>query len=236
MPLNKQRGNMYNWVTHTWNPLGGRCPHQCQYCYIEDMRKRPVIAAKYSGDPHLVEKEMKTILADKSFPDGCTIFICNMSDMWAEKVARADILAILQHCELYPDNQYVFQTKNPARMVKLKSFIPAGSILGSTIETDDTQRYTLSTAPPAGARALNMHQLREFETFITIEPIVRHSYQLVNHIKYAQPNWVNIGADSRGSGLAEPSWPQIQRLIEYLKKFTDVKLKSNLKRLELYSK
>ena len=30
--LNKSKGNMYPWVTHTWNPIRGRCPHNCQYC------------------------------------------------------------------------------------------------------------------------------------------------------------------------------------------------------------
>lgn len=24
---NKQRGNMYSWVTHTWNAIKGKCPY-----------------------------------------------------------------------------------------------------------------------------------------------------------------------------------------------------------------
>ena len=26
---------MYPWVTHTWNPLAGRCKHDCNYCYMK---------------------------------------------------------------------------------------------------------------------------------------------------------------------------------------------------------
>lgn len=31
--MNKSKGNMYPWVTHTWNPIKGICPHQCSYLF-----------------------------------------------------------------------------------------------------------------------------------------------------------------------------------------------------------
>ncbi len=34
MPLNETKGNMYGFVTHTWNPVKGICPHNCSYCYM----------------------------------------------------------------------------------------------------------------------------------------------------------------------------------------------------------
>ena len=42
---------------------------------------------------------------------------------------------------------------------------------------------------------------------------------------------VNIGADSGGNDLVEPSWYKIQKLIAALEGFTTVKLKKNLERL-----
>lgn len=27
MGLNKAKGNMYEFITHTWNPIKGKCPH-----------------------------------------------------------------------------------------------------------------------------------------------------------------------------------------------------------------
>ena len=27
--LGKSKGDMYEWVTHVWNPLDGKCPHGC---------------------------------------------------------------------------------------------------------------------------------------------------------------------------------------------------------------
>ena len=32
--LNEAKGNMYSWVTHTWNTVKGECPHGCTYCYM----------------------------------------------------------------------------------------------------------------------------------------------------------------------------------------------------------
>ena len=25
---------MYEFITHTWNPILGKCPHDCKYCYV----------------------------------------------------------------------------------------------------------------------------------------------------------------------------------------------------------
>ena len=33
MPLNKTKGDMYDFITHTWNPIRGRCLHDCSYCH-----------------------------------------------------------------------------------------------------------------------------------------------------------------------------------------------------------
>jgi len=52
MPLRKQAGNMYDWVTHTWNPVG-KCRHNCSYCY---MKRFPL------GELRFDEREMNTNL------------------------------------------------------------------------------------------------------------------------------------------------------------------------------
>jgi len=67
---------------------------------------------------------------------------------------------------------------------------------------------------------------------VTIEPIMDFDLiELVTIIKNIKPEWVNIGADSKGHNLPEPSKEKINALIEELKKITEVKIKDNLKRL-----
>lgn len=36
MALTKSRGNMYPFVTHTWNAIKGMCFHDCPYCYMKN--------------------------------------------------------------------------------------------------------------------------------------------------------------------------------------------------------
>ena len=40
MALNKSTGNMYAFVSHTYNPLKGECEHSCSYCFMK--RNRPL--------------------------------------------------------------------------------------------------------------------------------------------------------------------------------------------------
>jgi len=42
MALVKQKGNMYEFVTHMWGPIKGKCKHNCSYCY---MKKYPLADA-----------------------------------------------------------------------------------------------------------------------------------------------------------------------------------------------
>ena len=60
MGLNKTNGNMYPWVTHTWNPLAGECKHNCNYCYM----KRSFLGnlKKYEGEVRLSDVELITDL------------------------------------------------------------------------------------------------------------------------------------------------------------------------------
>ncbi len=68
MPLKKSSGNMYPWVTHTHNHLGGECPHRCSYCYVDNPRfGRP---ARYTGPVRVIPDEFKV-----RYGTGRTIFI-----------------------------------------------------------------------------------------------------------------------------------------------------------------
>ena len=73
MPLNKSTGNMYDFITHTWNTIKGECPHGCSYCYMKRWGKQPPL--------HFDEKELKTKLGIGNF-----IFIGSSCDMFAESI------------------------------------------------------------------------------------------------------------------------------------------------------
>jgi len=220
MPLNKQSGNMYPWVTHTWNVIKGRCPHDCVYCYMKRFPQKPF---------RFDEKEFRTNLGS-----GNTIFVGSSCDMWAEEVSTGWIMKILEHCKKYPDNTYLFQSKNPARFYQLYDILPKKVILGTTLETNrDTTN--ISKAPPISYRSFYMWYISNFrhvDTMISIEPIMDFDLGLfVEMIDKIRPKFVSIGADSKGHNLPEPPAWKVEQLIIELKEFTEVRVKENLNRI-----
>jgi protein gp37 len=163
------------------------------------------------------------------------IFVGSGTDMFADNVPTEWIGKVLNRChesEMNRENTYLFQTKNPRRLLIFyqATHLPPFSIVGTTIETN---RDSNLTAPITMLdRVLNLKLCFNFHRVITIEPIMDFDLQpFVELIKTANPKWVNIGADSKGHGLPEPSGDKIKGLICQLELFTEVKLKSNLKRL-----
>ena len=219
--------NMYDWIGPRWNPLAGECPHKCSYCYVKS-NKRPAVVKKYTGDPRTVDHEFK------SLGKGKFIFVCSMIDLFADKVPTASILKILEHAGKY-DNRYLFQTKNPYRMYAVKDALPMDVICGTTIETNRFYLEMGFIVPMARERmqAMRVLSLAGFKTMVTIEPIMDFALkELIRLIFLCNPEWVNIGADSKGHKLPEPSAEKVLELIAELKSAgIDVKIKPNLRRI-----
>jgi len=213
--LNKQKGNMYPFVTHTWNVIKGKCPHDCSYCYMKQFPQREL---------HFDEKELKTDLGNGNY-----IFVGSSCDMFADKIPQLWIERVVGHCNQYPDNTYLFQTKNPYNFNKVKGFLK-NVILGTTIETN--RNNNLDNAPKRYFRSGCMEKEWMKRKMVTIEPIMDFDVMILRGmIKNINPEFVNIGADSKGHNLPEPGWFKIGKLIKELEKFTQVNLKDNLKRL-----
>lgn len=227
MGMNKSKGNMYEDVTHTWNPLGGECPHNCSYCSTNKLMRYPVIKAKYSGPPKLIEKELKTNLGS-----GNIIFVCAQNDLFAKDIDFHTVFRILEHCRKF-NNKYLFQTKNPKIFNSYGVHMPENIILCTTIETNRWYPDIMNNSPETYDRAAAMESLSDFiDTHVTIEPIMDFDLdEMVQLIVRCHPKQVNIGADSGNNNLPEPSAYKITRLILELEKVTIVKRKSNLKRL-----
>ena len=89
MPLNKSTGNMYKFITHTWNTVKGECPHGCSYCYIKHWGKQPLL--------HFDEKELKTDLGKGNF-----IFVGSSCDVFAKHIPYEWKIDTLNRCLEFP--------------------------------------------------------------------------------------------------------------------------------------
>lgn len=227
MSLTKSKGNMYSWLTHTWNPVKGRCQFECPYCYVKS-RKGSALDRWYGVPCYLEEKELTTNLGKDRM-----IFVGSMGDMWGPWVEYEWIQRVLGTCTQSP-NIYIFQSKNPARFSEFLPWLKTIDIyLGTTIETDEYPKGFKTKAPSILERFKAMRDLHWSRKFVTIEPIMEFNLiYLVAIIKYIQPEFVTIGADSKGHNLAEPSWEEVQELIDAISKFTEIRQKTNLDRLK----
>ncbi len=232
MPLTKSKGNMYPWVTHMHTHLGGECSHKCSYCYVKNTRRGRL--QKYRGPLRLIEAEL-----DVRYGQGKTIFIEHMNDLFAKEVPREFIERIIAHCRDWPANEYVFQTKNPERYSEILNKMPRNILLGVTIETTK-HIHQISNAPVPEARYVAFRPFLyhprydiPLRKFVTIEPIL--DFDVVTMLAWIieiDPEFVNIGADSKGHGLPEPSWEKVDKLICYLQDAgIEIREKHNLERL-----
>jgi len=172
----------------------------------------------------LVEKELNEDLGSDNF-----IFVGSSTDMFAKDVPKEWISKVLAKCRNYK-NTYLFQTKNPMRFNDFKDEFPISSIFGTTLESNKNHR--VSFAQDVSARAVWLSDFKANSKMVTIEPIMDFDLvPFVIMIKNIKPQWVNIGADSKGHKLLEPSKDKVLELIKELSKFTKVIKKENLKRI-----
>lgn len=218
--------NMYEWVSHRWNPIRGRCPYQCSYCYMKRWKNT-------LDFPMLHVEDLKDDLGQAR-----VIFVGTGIDMFAVGISSDWILAVLSHVAQYPDNVYIFQTKNPERYHLFMDLMPANCILGTTIECEYATDF--SCAPSAAERAFEMGRLSVYKdegivrkTFVTVEPVIRPRSMdvMVALLEMAEPDFVNIGADSGNNKLPEPDHEDLILFIKRVEKFAHVWIKDNLSRI-----
>ena len=214
MGLNKSKGNMYEFVTHTFNTIKGECYHDCRYCYMKRWGKlNPV---------RFDEKELKTNLGNGNF-----IFVGSSCDMWAKNIPEDWIQRTLDHCSMY-DNSYLFQTKNPQNL--RRELIPNSSVC-VTLETNRHYPEVMNNCPTPEQRVEQMRLIKH-PLYITVEPMMDFDLpEFVEMLKSCEPIQVNIGADSGGNKLPEPPKEKVLELVNELQKFTTIHNKANLKRI-----
>ena len=218
---------MYDFVDFTWNPIKGKCMHDCVYCYMKKWG--------HLKPPRLVEKEFYEFTADmEKYGEGQPIFVGSSCDIFAEDIPSEWIEKVLKFCKLY-NNTYLFQSKNPARFFDFDNQFPEDTMFGTTIESN-RDYPEISKAPKIIDRVDAMISLacEDFKTMVTIEPVLDFDIDIMADVLDGiNPEWVNLGADSGGHKLPEPSKEKILEFISDIKINLNIEIrqKKNLKRL-----
>jgi len=216
---------MFDLGTSSWNPLAGRCPFNCIYCWSmgEKGLVRRYNMKEYQGSPRLMEKEFR------KFKEGELVFVQDMSDLFAEIVPKKHVERILAHIERSPKTSFLLLTKNPRRYLEFEDRIPRNCICGATVETNSDKGYRkISRAPLPTDRLAAMKLLRDdVKKMISIEPIMDFDLNhFAEEIEAIRPLFVYVGYDNYNYGLPEPLLSKTKALIADLQKFTEVRTKS----------
>ena len=224
MSLNIRKGDMYKFIDYTWNPIKGKCLHDCSYCYMKQISPN-------ANPPRLVEYEFRTDLGN-----GNKIFIGSSTDMFAENIPSEWITRVLDYCyqnhNANKSNTYLLQSKNPKRFMEFINHpIMKRVVFCTTIETNRFYPEIMNNAPKIEERVEAMEEIAKqgFPLLVTAEPLMQFDLEeMVALIKRCNPKWVNIGKESKGAvKIPEPTTEEVQQLIAELKSFTKVNIKDN---------
>ena len=216
----RSSNNMYSWVTYTWNPVKGRCFHECSYCSI----------TKWKGaslkDIRIDDAEFTTDLGS-----GNSIFVGSSMDLWARNVPDEWILRVLDYCDRF-DSRYLFQSKNPDRFLAFASHpVFRKSVFCTTVETNRWYPHVMHNSPKPQYRAEAMAEMKGFgfTTLITAVPLMVFDLEpMVDLLMACAPSQVIIGKNSGGNRtVPEPTADKAQALVDSLKGKTIVDIKSN---------
>ena len=200
-------------------------------CHVHKGRMKAL--KKYYGDSYLSVKELNIDLYKcKNLKPPFIVFVCSCNDLFTKQVPTDMIEKIIWKCNQFPENTYLFQSKNPWRFTDFLIQFPKNVILATTIESN--RDYPgLSNAPLINERVNAMNNLSHIlPTMITLEPLLKFDVQpLFDMIKDMDPTYVSIGADSKNCNLSEPSKEEVEALLSLLKTKTTVEVKENLGRL-----
>ena len=229
LALNKSTGNMYKFVTHTWNPIKGICYHQCRYCYMRYLLNEPFLRP-----PVLVEGEFSRNLNEAE-----VLFVGSSIDIFAKDIPDEWIIRVLDHCASFNEDKpegghivFLLQSKNPARILQFAHHpIMDHAIVATTLETNRYDSNIMGNSPKITDRALAMEQMADIGiyTMVTAEPLMDYDLdEFVDIIRRCNPRRVNIGKNSaKDYRVPEPDPKKVQELVTSLRAFTRVEFKKN---------
>jgi len=218
---------MFKFITGTCNPIGGRCPGLCSYCWAQSEKgiAKRYGHVKYQGPPRLYPKVLR-----KRYGEGDFIFDCDMRDKYSPDVPDQMILVVYGWQAENKAATFLDLTKYPTRYPGLLKHVPENVVLGATIETDMPIAPEISRAPWPYLRWEAMWYVAENtdnRTFISVEPILDcYPEGFAAAIEKVRPWKVAVGYDNWKNHLPEPSLEKTERLIELLEEFTEVERKT----------
>jgi len=229
---NKMKTNMYTQNKKSLNWFVG-CRHDCVYCKpsFQAQMKRQLHNCKkcYIYVPHAHLEKLKR--TPPKTENAEFIFFPSSGD--PAFATREQWEKAIEYCKKWSDRTFLIQSKNPEVFYGYR--FSDNVILGITLETDLRLYSTpslfksyerISKAPTPIFRVQNFRHLGHKRKFVTVEPILQFGEHLLSWIYQINPEFVYVGYDNHKCFLPEPRLEDTLKLIDELKKFTEVRVKT----------
>jgi len=194
--FNMETSDRIDWAMWSWNPVTG-CLHGCPYCYARTKATNRYFAQGFPNEftptfyPERLAAPANTrIPADRLHtPMAHNVFVCSMADLFGEWVQQEWIDQILTAVREAPTWNFIFLTKNPARLIGINW--PVNAWVGTTVDT----QARVDAAEEA------FRQITATVKFVSCEPFL----ESITFSSLEMFNWVIIGGST-----GQPTWNEVQ--------------------------
>jgi len=199
------------WCDYTINPVKGKCPMACSYCYARRMYDR------FKWNPE-IRYEPEVMLDLAKMLDGSKVFWGSTIELFHDSISPQFLKQIFLACKIQNNLTHIFLTKQPQNLIKWSPF-PENCWVGVTA----TNEMEFITAIEC------LKDITATVHFVSIEPLLkwnsipsiiverlfepRTRYTLGEYIgKYI--NWFIIGQQTPVSKKTEPKIEWIREIVE----------------------
>jgi len=205
------------YVDYTINPVKGKCPMACSYCYARRMYDR------FKWNPEIRFERLRFTMPDKP----SRFFVGSTIELFGEWVKREWLAEIFGVVKCHPTHTFIFLTKCPQNLVKWSPF-PKNCWVG----------VTATNAKMFKDAFVGLSEITARVKFISIEPMLERIYhplyvcQDMIDLMVTYVDWLIIGQQTPVSKKTEPKLEWIKEIVEAADKASiPVFLKDNLKPL-----
>ena len=195
------------WAKWSWNPVTG-CKHGCKYCYARDIAYR-FYPKEIGFNPHFYPERLdapaNTPTKRIHEPGHNNVFVCSMADLFGEWVPQEWIDSVLESVRQYDKWNYLFLTKNPARLATIEW--PDNAWVGTTVDCQKRVEPAIEAFKNVSAKV----------RFISCEPFI----EPISFPDMSMFDWIIIGGQSQSSGGPgkQPEWEWVESLLNQSREY-----------------
>ncbi len=202
-----------DWADFTVNPIKGKCPVACPYCYARRLYDR----FKWNPEIRFVPEVYDDISVS---PRRQRIFVGSTIELFGDWIRQEWLNFIIKKCYVHPWHTFIFLTKQPQNLIKWSPF-PENCWVGVSIPRywDDS----VIGHPEAFNRISQLGEVRASVKFVSFEPLLspiasEFEFGLDMTFKAYGISWVIIGQQTPVRKATMPSRVWIDEIENACKK------------------